>query len=109
MKQYNVRKSRSIGKEAAVEYFNSGRWGTLSDENIFRMQLYTKELIVPFGRFRKAAGTVLGREVCDYEFANLDAIKAEYKKKKGKPTFSEIAGELPVGLKVVMIISQMED
>ena len=109
MKKYNVRKSRSIGKKAAVEYFNSGKWGTLSDENIFRMQLYTKELMVPFGRFHSAAEVVLGREVYTNEFANLDTIKAEYEKKKGKPTFDEIVGELPDGLEVVMIVSQEEN
>lgn len=86
---------KQLTKEQAIAFAESGEWKDWTDEEIVRFQLYQKKLCMDFHRFHLAVGKVLGREVYTHEFANWDAIVAEYEGERTAPTFEEIINMIP--------------
>ena len=69
----------SIGKEKAIELYNSNWWEGLSHREIAEFQLFTAELSCPFDVFHEAVEKSLGRPVFTHEFGlNYDGICKEF-------------------------------
>lgn len=99
----------SVGKERAIELYDSGWWKGKSPEEICDVQLFTAELCMPFGEFQKAMQEALGRPVWTHEFAFWDDLVKEYLGDKPAPTFEQIVGLLPPEKTVVIIVGKNDD
>ena len=94
---------RQITKEEAGEFYESGKWKELTDEEIVQMQLFQDRLCMPWGRFQEAVEKVLDRPVSTYEFARADMLRDEYLGKKSKPMWEDILDLFPDKMKIVMV------
>lgn len=97
---------KQLTKEQAVSLFESGIWKTWSDKEIVRFQLFQSKLCMPFSRFHEAIGKVLKRSVYTHEFANQEALKAEFLGKKEAPTFDEIIEMIPKEKRIVLQLQE---
>lgn len=94
---------QSIGKQKAIKYARSKKWKKLSNEEKVKIQLYTKELCMPFDIFHEAMEKVLDRPVFTHEFAFTGNLQAEFEKRKDRPAFEEIVALLDSKVIVVVI------
>lgn len=93
----------SIGKEKAIELYNSGWWEGKSHEEIAQFQLFTVELTVPFEIFHEAVEKCLGRPVFTHEFSlNYDGIVEEFLGQKPAPTLEEVIDLIPAEKRILI-------
>jgi hypothetical protein len=86
----------SIGKENAIELYESNWWEGLSYQEIAEFQLFTTELCCPFDVFHEAVEKSLGRPVFTHEFGlNYGGICAEFLGEKEPPTLEQIMSLIP--------------
>jgi hypothetical protein len=86
----------SIGKEKAIELYDSNWWIGKSYREIAEFQLFTAELSCPFDVFHEAVEKSLGRPVFTHEFGlNYDGICREFLGEKEAPTMNEILHMIP--------------
>jgi hypothetical protein len=86
----------SIGKEKAIELYDSNWWEGLSYREIAEFQLFTTELCCPFDVFHEAVEKSLGRPVFTHEFGlNYQGICMEFLGEKESPTMDEILNLIP--------------
>jgi hypothetical protein len=86
----------SIGKEKAIQLYNSNWWEGLSYREIAEFQLFTTELCCPFDVFHEAVEKSLGRPVFTHEFGlNYQGICEEFLGEKESPTIDEILNMIP--------------
>jgi hypothetical protein len=93
----------SIGKENAIELYNSNWWEGLSYREIAGVQLFTTELCCPFDIFHEAVQKSLGRPVFTHEFGlNYQGICKEFLGEKEPPTMEEIISLIPEQKRIVI-------
>ncbi len=86
----------SIGKEKAIELYNSNWWEELSYREIAEFQLFTTELCCPFDVFHEAVEKSLGRPVFTHEFGlNYSGICEEFLGERESPTMDEVLNLIP--------------
>jgi hypothetical protein len=86
----------SIGKEKAMQLYNTNWWEGLSYREIAEFQLFTTELCCPFDVFHEAVEKSLGRPVFTHEFGlNYQGICKEFLGEKESPTMDEILNLIP--------------
>lgn len=86
----------SIGKEKAIELYDSNWWEGLSHRDIAEFQLFTAELCCPFDVFQEAVEKSLGRPLFTHEFGlNYGGICKEFLGEKEPPTMNEILHMIP--------------
>jgi hypothetical protein len=69
----------------AVALYESNWWEGLPAREVVQRQLYEERLIMPFDKFHEVVGEALGRSVWSHEFANPDALKAEFEGRQHAP------------------------
>jgi hypothetical protein len=94
----------SIGKEAAIKLYESGWWKGKSAEEIVDVQLFTDELVIPFGDFHAAVEKALGRPVWTHEFGSTgyEHIVKEYLGDEPAPTMEQILALVPADKLIVI-------
>jgi hypothetical protein len=86
----------SIGKEKAIELYETEWWKENSYRKIAEFQLFTAELCCPFDVFHEAVEKSLGRPVHTHEFGlNYGGICKEFLGEKEPPTMNEILHMIP--------------
>ena len=86
----------SIGKEKAIELYETEWWKEKSYREIAEFQLFTAELCCPFDVFHEAVEKSLGRPVFTHEFGlNYGEICKEFLGEKEPPTMNEILHMIP--------------
>lgn len=74
----NRHKQASIGKDKAIELWDSKWWVGKTDYEIAKFQLFTEELSLPFDIFQNSMEKVLGRPIFTHEFGlNFDGLADE--------------------------------
>ena len=96
-------KVKQFTREEAIKFAESGKWKGMSDDALFRFQLYQNKLCVDFSEFHRCAEAVLGRPVWTHEFGNIDNIRDEYVGKKAKPDMEEIIGLIPPEKLIIVV------
>ena len=91
-----------LTEQQAIALSETRFWENATPDEIFRFQLFTRRLCMPFGVFHEAAEKVLGRSVWTHEFAFLDELKREYLGEKPAPTFNEILALIPANKTVIV-------
>lgn len=98
-------KTNSIGKEKAVELFNSNWWVGKTHKEIAVFQMFTPELCCPFDVFHEAVEKSLNRPVFTHEFGiNPHGIASELMEGKPAPTFDEILSLIPSIKRVLVAV-----
>lgn len=97
---------KQITKEQAILIYNSGLWLDWTPEEKVKFQLYQNRLAMPWGEFCGAMNTVLGRRVFTHEYANKEALQAEFEGKVAAPTFEDILKMIPSD-KVIIIDAEL--
>lgn len=93
----------SIGKENAIELYDSNWWGGLSYQEIAGFQLFTAELCCPFDVFHEAVEKSLGRPVFTHEFKlNYWGICEEFLGEREQPTLEEVLNLIPEDKRIVL-------
>lgn len=93
----------SIGKEKAIELYDTEWWKEKSYREIAEFQLFTAELCCPFDVFQEAVEKSLQRPVFTHEFGlNYDGICKEFLGEKKAPTLKEIFHLLPADKTIVV-------
>jgi hypothetical protein len=88
--------TNSIGKEKAIQLYETEWWKEKSYREIAKFQLFTAELCCPFDVFHEAVEKSLGRPVFTHEFGlNYDGICKEFLGEKEPPTMNEIVHMIP--------------
>lgn len=86
----------SIGKEKAIQLYETEWWKERSYREIAEFQLFTAELSCPFDVFQEAVEKSLGRPVFAHEFGlNYGGICKEFLGEKKPPTMNEILHMIP--------------
>jgi hypothetical protein len=101
-------RAHSIGRDAAIALFETRWWESATDDEIVRVQLWTRELCMDFGRFHQAMEAVLGRPVWTHEFAEWGHLQDEVEGKVAAPSFDEIVAMIPEGKRIVIVIPDPE-
>jgi hypothetical protein len=97
----------SIGKEKAIELYDSNWWEGLSYQEIAGVQLFTTELCCLFDVFQEAVEKSLGRPVFTHEFGlNYDGICEEFLGERQQPTLEEIFNLIPEDKRIVLEVNQ---
>ena len=92
-----------IGKEKAIELYETEWWKENSYRKIAEFQLFTAELCCPFDVFHEAVEKSLGRPVFTHEFGlNYGGICKEFLGEKEPPTMNEILHMIPQGKLIVV-------
>ena len=81
---------RQLAEKQAIDFYESGQWKDMDNEEIVKLQLFQTRLCVPFGIFHKACGEVFDRDVYSHEFANTTKLKEEYLGQRPDPSLEEI-------------------
>lgn len=93
----------SIGKERAIELYETGWWKNRTHREIAEFQLFTTELCCPFDVFHEAVEKSLQRPVFTHEFGlNYDGICKEFLGEKKAHTLKEILHLLPADKTIVV-------
>lgn len=97
---------KQLTKDQAMAFYDSGKWKSLSNEQIAKFQMQQDRLCVPFGVFSKALGETLGRPVYTHEFGlNRDGLMQELFLGKEPPTMQDIIDMLPAEKTIVLGVS----
>jgi len=95
----------SIGKEKAIELFDSGWWKDKSEKDVAMFQFHIDELCLPFGEFHRCVEKALGRPVFTHEFGmNRDGLISELLGESKVPTMEEIIGLIPSDKLMVVVV-----
>jgi hypothetical protein len=87
---------KSVGRDFARALFASAWWEGMPSHQVARMQLFTRELCMPFGLFHRALEDALGRSVWIHELGlNLDGVIHEFLGESDAPTWEEIVNLIP--------------
>lgn len=85
-----------IGREKAIQLYNTNWWVDYSPHKIAGFQLFIAELCCPFDVFHEAVEKSLGRPVFTHEFGlNYQSICKEFLGEKESPTMDEILNLIP--------------
>lgn len=84
----------NIGRDKAIEMYESGWWEGLDSKRIATVGLTIAELCLPFSVLHKEVEAALERPVWTHEFAGADLL-AELNGEQPAPTFDEIMAMLP--------------
>lgn len=94
---------QSIGREKAIELYDSGWWKGKSAHDICKFQMFTAELCMPFEQFHKAVEDALKRPVWTHEFGlNYEGLAKELMGDAPAPSFAEILALLPAENTIVI-------
>jgi hypothetical protein len=87
---------QTIGRRRAKYLYDSGWWRGLNARQIVRFQLFTRELVMPFGLFHEAMEEALKRPVYLHEFGlNLDGLILEFMGESDEPTWNDLERIIP--------------
>lgn len=93
----------SIGKEKAIEIYESHWWEFCGDREITEFQLFIDKLCCPFEVFHKALESSLGRPVFTHELGmNYEGIMEEFLGNREKPSMSHILELIPESKRIVV-------
>jgi hypothetical protein len=96
-------KTQNIGKEKAIELFESKWWENRTHQEIAKFQLLTAELCCPFGVFHEALEKSLDRPVYTHELGmNYEGLVQELFGERDAPTLEEIMEMIPEGKRIVL-------
>ena len=85
----------SLGKEAAIQKYETRWWEGKTAREIAVVQLQTQELICPWTIYHQSIEEALGRGVFTHEFArNVDGLWAELTQGAPAPSLEDILGQL---------------
>lgn len=84
-----------LTSEEAAAFFDGGAWKTWTDDEVASFQLFQDCLALPFDRFHEAMTAVLKRDIFTHEFANQEALIAEYWGDRPAPSLAEILALIP--------------
>ena len=93
---------KQLTKEQAIALHDGGEWKDWTLEELGKFQLYQEKLCIPFDKYHEAVEHILGRPVWTHEFAWTDSLKAEYARRKPKPTFDEIINLIPDEKRIII-------
>ena len=86
----------SIGREQAIQLYETEWWTGKSYREIAFCQLFTAELMCPFDVFHDAVEKSLGRPVFTHEFGlNYDSLCEEFLGEKSSPSLQEVLNLIP--------------
>lgn len=92
----------SIGREKAIELYNSNWWEKCSPIRIAEMGLRTIELCLPFHILHKNVEKILNRPVYTHEFAKLENILSEfYDGEDWEESYNEIYRYVPGAKEII--------
>lgn len=98
-------KRNRIGKQEAINLYNSGWWAGKTDRELAIFQMLTEELCMPFDRFHEALTKALGRPVWTHELGlNWQGLMEELIGGKPAPTMREIMELIPKEKRLAIII-----
>jgi len=93
----------SIGKEQAIQFYETEWWKDKSYREIAFYQLFTAELMCPFNVFHEAVEKSLGRPVSTIEFGlNYDGLCKEFLGYRSAPSLPDIINLIPEDKRVVV-------
>jgi hypothetical protein len=69
---------RQVTQAEAIAIGQNETWKQWTADEIVSVQLFSEYLMMPFGVFHDAVNAVFGREVMSIEFADANALQAEY-------------------------------
>lgn len=92
----------ALNKKQAVAFAESGAWEKLSKEERALFQFGQRLLCMPFSAFHEATEALLGRPVWTHEFADPDALLAEYRGDVPRRSFADILALLPAHKTIVV-------
>jgi hypothetical protein len=93
----------SIGKEQAIQFYETEWWKDKSYREIAFYQLFTAELMCPFDVFHEAVEKSLGRPVFTHEFGlNYDGLCEEFLGYRSAPSLQDIINLIPEDKRVVV-------
>lgn len=82
---------KQLTTSQAIKFAQSEIWQDMTDQQIVEFQLFQSRLCMPFSEFHRA----ISGAVYTHEFANSDALKAEFIGEKEPPTLEEIINMIP--------------
>ncbi|WP_298673126.1 hypothetical protein [uncultured Sphingomonas sp.] len=85
---------RQLTRDEAVRFATDERWRALSIEDRGLFQLRQDCLCMPFGHFVEGMNALLGRPVFTHEFADPDALWAEYQGAVPSPAIGAVIENL---------------
>ncbi len=95
-------KYNSIGKEKAIQLYDSKWWEGLSAREIAEFQFFTNELCMPFDKFHEAFEKAIGRPVFTHEFGlDRDGLAQEFLGEREAPSLVEILNLIPEKKRIV--------
>jgi hypothetical protein len=93
----------SIGKEQAIQLYETEWWKYKSYREIAFYQLFTAELMCPFDVFHEAVEKSLGRPVFTHEFGlNYDGLCEEFLGQRSAPSLQDIINLIPEDKRIVI-------
>lgn len=96
-------KTQSIGREKAVQMWESAWWEGMDAKSIAKFQLMTDELCMPFTKFHEAIEKALGRSVWTHEFGlNRKGLIQELFGERDAPSMEEIINLIPEEKRIVI-------
>lgn len=102
--ELNSNKRQSIGREKALELYNSGWWKDRTATDIVMFQFFTDELCMPFSDFHSAMEDHLGRPLWTHEFGFWDTLCKEVLREKPAPSFEEIIDLIPEAKRIIITL-----
>jgi hypothetical protein len=99
----------SIGRERAIELFESHWWELCDHREIAEFQLFTEYLCCPFDVFQEAVEKSLGRKVRLHEFGSAASLAAEFLGDRAPPTMVEIMDLIPAEKRIIVVVGDNPD
>jgi len=101
---------KSIGREKAIELYDSNWWELCDEREITEFQLFVEELCCPFEIFHAALEKTIERPVWTHELGlNLEGIQREFLGEKAPPTMEEILNLIPEEKRIVVAVGDASD
>jgi hypothetical protein len=99
----NISEMVSIGKEKAIELYETRWWEGKRDTEIAGFCLAVRELCCPFDVLHQSLENSLGRPVWTHELGlNLQGILNEFHGTESAPTFEQIVELIPAEKRIVV-------
>jgi hypothetical protein len=93
----------SIGREQAIQFYDTEWWKEKSYREIAFYQLFTVELMCPFDIFHEAVEKSLGRPVFTHEFGlNYDGLCQEFLGQRSSPSLKEVLNLIPENKRIIL-------
>ena len=101
---------QSIGKEKAIEMYESKWWEAVDYRKIAEFQISVSELCCPFDVFHEAVEKTLNRPVFTHEFGlNYNGIYNKIFNNAPAPSFEQILDLIPKDKQVIVLLKEEEN